>query len=387
MSYLHVQNRSVPTVENVDCGVQVRVLSEPARGTDKRRLALATSTVHCPTGRAGLRGVGRVDFLEVERLIGQHRFNLVPADIEDGAVQTALLSHPFQLSPFSHVLSAQALNDDSAILSCDLGRAPVHPVLANTGLLGFYFGRTLNGFAMTFAAAFSAGRYALKPFVLLVQPSNAFGQTVASPVRQHQGDGNATINTDRAAHIFNVSVNQATDADLPAKAGARDCRFANAALNRSGATKLDPPQLGQLDARPLGIQFLDADVAPHKTEAIPNTGFFELGETALPLEKPHEGRVQIFHRPLLTLLTNGFNKVKLGAQVFKLAGLRNVVEVITRSTLILPPVVYALLKGKVPYEATHSGKFQHGLMLFTRGFKPICETAKNHIKQMGVSYA
>jgi len=54
MSFLHVQNRSVPTVENILRRVQIGVVPVSTGGADKDRLALATSTVHCAAARAGL---------------------------------------------------------------------------------------------------------------------------------------------------------------------------------------------------------------------------------------------------------------------------------------------------------------------------------------------
>jgi len=380
LAYLHVQNRSVPTVKNIDRGVQVRVLSEPAGDADEGRLVLAASAVHCATARAGLRGIGGIDLLEVERLIGQHRFDLMPAGIQDGAVQPALLGDAFKLRPLCHVLCAQPFDNDGAIGPRNIGCGSVRPILANAGLLGFDFGRTLNCLAMAVAATLTTGRDTLETLVLRVQTSNAFGQSVAGAVAQHQRNCNATVNANSTTDIERLTVNRATDADLPAQWRASDGDFTNAALNGACVAELNPTDLRQADAGPLGVQLLNADLAPGETEAVSGARFLKLGEAALTFEEATKGRVEVFHGSLLRGLGHGSDKIELGSKVFKLSRLRDVVEVVARRTLVLPPVIDALIKAQIPDKAAHTGKFQHRLMLFTRGFQSVCEAAKNHIK-------
>lgn len=378
MAYLHVQNRSAPTVEKILSRVQVGVLSMSAGGTDKGRLVLAASAVHCAAARAGLRGIGWVNFLETRGFVSQHRFNLIPADIQNGAVQPTLLGNAFQLGPFGHVLGSQTLDNDTATAAGDVSRDAMRPVFADTRLLGLHLGRALDSLAVTVRSPLTAGRDALKVFVLLVQSRNAFGQRVAGAITEHQRNGDATVNADSATYVFDVTVDQTPDADLPSKVGAGHGCFTNAAINRTGAAELDPTDLGQLDAGPFGVQLLNADIAPHEAESVTDTGFLELWKTTLASEEPTESRIQIFHGALLTFLADRLDEIKIGAQVFKLTGLGHIVQVVTSRPLIFPPVIDALIQTDVPDKAAHASKFQHRLMLFTRGFQSVCEAAKNH---------
>ena len=351
-----------------------------AGGADEGRLALATSTVHCAAARAGLGGVGWIDLLQVERFIGKHRFDLVPSDIQYGAVQSTLLGYAFQLSPLGHVLGAQPLNDHRAVLSGDVGRGFMRPMLADTSLLGLYIGRTLDRLAVAVAAPLAAGRDALQSLMLLIQPVDAFGQRVACAIGQHERDNHSPVDTDGTADIFNVTVDQTADTDLPSEFCAGHGRFADAAFKRTGAAEFDPTKFGQLHAGPFGVQLLDANIATHEAEAVTDAGFLELREAALTLEEPTESRIQILHRALLAFLTDRFHKIIFSAQVFKLPRLGDEIQVVACRALILPIVVDPLVKAQVPDKATHTSKFQHRLMLFTRGFQSVCEAAKNHIK-------
>ena len=90
MPFLHDHRRRVPT-QNVNRRVAVGVVPVPARGATELRLALARSAVHGPAGRAGLGRKGWIDLHDAGRLVEQHRLDLVPAGVEDGAVEAALL--------------------------------------------------------------------------------------------------------------------------------------------------------------------------------------------------------------------------------------------------------------------------------------------------------
>ena len=379
MPDLHVQQRDVPTPFDILRRVQVGVLHMPAGGTTKLLLVLARSAVHCAAARAGLGGVSGIDLLKIERLVGQHRFDLMPTDIQDGAVQSALLGDAVQPRPLGHVLCPQALDNDGSVIAGDFGRGAVRPVLADTGLLSPDLCRALNGLTVAVAAALASGRDTLQAFVLGVQAVNARRQRVAGAVTQHQRHGNATINTNRPAHVLNVAIDQATDTDLPAKRGACNGRLPDAALNRASVAELDPTNLGQTDARPFGIQLFNGDLAPNKAEAVASASLLELGKASLTLEESLKGGLQILHRSLLGGLTNGADKVELSAQVFQLPRLCDKVQIVARRALVLPPMIDPLIKAQVPHKTAHTGKFQHRLMLFTRGFQSVCEAAKNHI--------
>ena len=133
MPVLHVQNRSVSTVKNIDRGVQVRVRSMATCRANKRRLVLAASAVHTPAGGAGLRGIGRVHFNQratcIPQFIGQHGFDLMPTNVQNHPSKTTFLSNTdsrFCQSAFGrtgHIPGAQALNDNSplkAVLAASL---------------------------------------------------------------------------------------------------------------------------------------------------------------------------------------------------------------------------------------------------------------------------
>lgn len=126
-------------MKNIDCSVLVGIGTEAACCADEGRLVLAASTVHGSAARTPLRGKARVHFHDTMRLVEEHRFNLVPAHVENSTVEPALLCDVAagflhgSGGAGGHVSGAQPLNNRSAMVPADGGCSLVRPVLADTG--------------------------------------------------------------------------------------------------------------------------------------------------------------------------------------------------------------------------------------------------------------
>jgi len=376
----HLSARSVPPVQDHDRSIAIGVISVPACRTDKRRLALAASAVDCPAGRASLRSVGRIDLGDGRAFVGEHRLDLMPADIEDGSVETALLSNALEVSPSGHVLGAQALDDDVAVSGCDVSRRFVRPVFASAGLSGFQSGDTTSGFVMSPGAPFLPRECLAGTTITPLDCLDVIWQRVAGSVTQHQRNGNAAIDADDLAIVDRFSVNLAAETDLPAKRHKDDCGLGDRALQIAVASELDPSDLRQANSRPSLVDLLDMDFAPDMTERFVLAFNFPFREPALAREETAKGRIKIFQRSLLSRLANRPHPIELSAKSGKLSALCHVIQIVARARLVVPPVINALLKRCIPNSTTCRRDLKHLLRLLIGRIKAIAVTMENHIK-------
>ncbi len=378
MGSLHA--RSVPPVENNDRGIAISIVSMPASGADKGRLVLAALAVHGPTGRAGLRRVGRIHLHEPRRLVGKHRLDLVPTYIQDGAVKSALLCDADKGGASGHVLGAQPLDNDRAILASDGRRGLMRPVFAGTGLPCLDGGRAADRFKPALRSSLAPRHYPLCRAVPALQHRELSGQSIGGPVRKHQRDSDATIDPDRAARVSDIGIDFAPYADLPPERCARDNGLADMANDRPRHAELDPSDLGEFYPPPSPADFLDSKIPTMEAEGVIYAFPLRSGVSGLPLPCAPEGFVQVLQGTLLCRLTDIADKVELSPQERQFPRLRNIVEIVARRCLVAPPVVAALLKGKVPYQTAHARKLSEKRGLFRRRAQWKSETAKNHIK-------
>ena len=126
-------------MKNIDCSVLVGIGTEAACSADEGRLVLAASTVHGPAARTPLRGKAWVHLHDTMRLVKQHRFDLVPAHVENGAIEPALLCDVAagflhgSGGAGGHVPDAQSLTNRSSLVPADGGCGLVRPGLADKG--------------------------------------------------------------------------------------------------------------------------------------------------------------------------------------------------------------------------------------------------------------
>ena len=78
-------------MKNIEGSIVIGIGMEVACRADEGRLVLAASTVHGSTARTRLRGKSRVYLHDTMSLVEEHRFDLIPAHVENGAVESALL--------------------------------------------------------------------------------------------------------------------------------------------------------------------------------------------------------------------------------------------------------------------------------------------------------
>lgn len=125
--------------ENIDRSVVIGVHFVAAMQAGERRLVLTRSLVDRATCRAGLRRIGGVRFHQrpaaLLQFVGKHRFDHVPANVEDGSVEAALA-----LTAGSHAARIQRLDHHSPELSRDRGCRFVLPVTPNARCRGFELG-------------------------------------------------------------------------------------------------------------------------------------------------------------------------------------------------------------------------------------------------------
>jgi len=378
---LHAQ--SVPPVQDIHRRVVVGVVPMPARGADEGRLVFAASFVHGPAGRAGLGRVGRIDLDQSSRLVEQHSLNLVPADVEDGAIQSTFLGdHLSRLGNRSgrrsrHVGRSQALNNYRSKAPANVGRRLVRPVLSGASLLGPERRNSPSCLGMTDGAALATVGDPLGFANLQIERSDIGRQAVASPVRQHQWNSYAAINADSGAIVLSVTVDQATEADLPSKGGLGDRYLTDAALNRAAHAELYPANFWQADAAPSGVDALSEDLTPVKTKSVSVAFSLEPRERAKASEKPLKCSVEILNGPLLRRLTNGSDKIEFSSKRCQFARLSHEVQVVACRPLILAPVVHALLKAQVPDQAAHPRELLELSSLIASLAKRVGETTEH----------
>ena len=368
----------------------VGVVPVPARSADEDRLVLAALAVHGPTGRAGLRRVGRIDPNDPSNLVSQHRLDLVPANAENRTVEPALLRHvatrcseaPARRS--RHVLGAQSLYHDTAVAPGDVSGGLMRPVLADACLPSLEGRGTALRLYPSPGAALAARDSALRPSDSALVALNVERQPVGRAVRQHQRHGNPTNDAYAKAVVGRVAVKQAADADLPSERGARHGRLADRALDGTRQTEAHPSDFRQAHAAPAAIDLLGRDLPARKGKGIVCTFLLRLWIAAETSPRAAVSLVQCFKRALLRCDVNRAHEVKLGAQRGQFACLRDVVQIISRFRLVASPVVATLFKSEVPNQAAHACKLRHRRRLFRRGAERVAVSAKSPANLCGI---
>lgn len=126
-------------------------------------------------------------------------------------------------------------------------------------------------------------------------------------------------------------------------------------VDRPGHTEFHPTCFRQEDAAPPGIQTLDADTAPGKTETVPDTLATRLGIATNPREEPAEGGIEIRQRALLRILGNCLYEIEFGTQRGQLACLGDKVKPAAGGAAILSPMAAALFERQVPNQSEDAG--------------------------------
>lgn len=378
--------RSVPPVENVDRRVAVGVISVSATRADEGRLAFAASTVDRPAGRAHLRRVRRINLDQAEGLVGQHQFYLMPADVQNGAVESALPANVLSWicnragGRGSHAFCPKTLNDNRTVCPRYRSGRFMGPVPANASNLGVQQRRPVLGLCPAGRPALSLRRYPLRPSQFLAGHRQVVRKREGCSVRQHQWSGHATVYAHGLSIVRQVAFDAATYGYLPAGRRSRDARLSDYALQRSGQAELDPPDLGKPNAAPAAIDLFNGNISTGKAEGVVHALTLGLRVTAVSPPCLDEGVVERLKGPLKRSDVNGSNEVALSAKCGQFPGLGDVVQVVARGSPVLAPMISALLKGQIPDQAAHTSELIHTPRLLWRRTKRVGEADKFHIK-------
>lgn len=378
---LHEQRRSVPPPFYIDRRIQIGVTPEPTGGAGEALLALARSTVHCAATRAGLRRIGRIDLDQVSGLVEKQPFDLVPSDIQDGSVEATLLGDVHELGPLGHIFRAQPLDNDSSEASSNVGCGLVRPVLSDSGALGAESGNTTLRFGVTAGAALAAGGGSLSTPDAAVEVSQRWRQIVCGAIGQHKGHGHAPVDANCPARIGHGTFNQASNTDLPTERGSGDRCLSDFPVDWSSVSILDPADFGDADTGPAAVDLLNANLATCKGKGIINALLFWLWVSALRFPRPAIGFIERLEGALQRRHMHGPDEIKISPQCGQLTGLSHVIEVVSRSRLIVSPMVSALLKSEVPDKTADASKLPHGIRLLGCWAKRVCKASVSHIKQ------
>lgn len=372
-------------MQNIDCSVLVGIGMEAACCADEGRLVFASSTVHGSIARTTLRGKARVHLHDTMGFVEEHCFDLVPAHVENSAVESALLCDVAagflhgSGGAGGHVSGSQPLNNRSSVVLADGGCGLVRPVLADTGSFCLERGNTLSGGGVTVRPPLATCKNALCLTCPSLDDVEPFRQHVGGAVGEHERHGYAPVDSDRAvcSEALNVTV-LTPDADLPAERRKTDGGFRYLSRQVPRHTELDPAYLRQTDTAPAVVQALNGYLTSVESEGIVHAFLLRLRIAAKALEEAAVSIVQRLERVLLAGLADSADKVCLAAESRQFPRLRHVVQVVAGSGLIVPPVITSLLKSKIPDETADPRELQKGFFLQGVGLEPVCETTKRH---------
>ena len=370
----------------VNSSVVIGIVAETAGSTDEGRLVFTAPTVNGSAGRACLRRVGWIDFNDPKCFVEKHRFDLVPSDVEDSAIETAFLSNVLaglrnrSACGFCHALCTEALDYHCTVAPRNLGGRLVRPMLADAGLSGLEDGNPTKGLGVPNGPALTPTGNALGFADAPFQQSDSVWKPVCRSIGKHQRDRNASINADRAANVLNISINLAPDGNLPTERGSANGDLGHLAFYIAGHAKPDPTDLRQPNAAPSMVYALNRDLAPVKGKGIVDALLLWLGEPAKSLEGTPVGIIQRLQGVLLSRLAALADKVYFGPKCRQFPRLSNVIQIVAGPGLVVPPVIAALFKRKVPDQSANTRDLTKLFSLIRCRSQCKCETSKNHIK-------
>lgn len=370
-------------MKNVEGGIVIGIGMEAACRADEGRLVLAASTVHGSAARTRLRGKAWVHLHDTMGFVEEQRFDLVPAHVENSAVEPALLcnvSAGLLHSPGGtggHVPGAQSLDNHSSVVSADGGCRLVRPVLTDTGSFCLECHNAPTSKGVTVRSPLATCKDALCLACPSLDDVEPFRQHVNRAVRKHERHGNTPVNANRAvcSEALNVTV-LTPDADLPTERRKTDGGFRYLSGQVARHAKAHPSYLRHADTAPTGVQALNGDLASVEGEGIVHAFLLRLRIAAKALEEAAVSIVQRLERVLLAGLADSADKVCLAAERRQFPRLRHVVQVVAGSGLIVPPVFATLFKSKIPHKTADARELKEGFLLQGVGLEPVCEATK-----------
>ncbi len=372
-------------MKDIEGGIVIGIGMEAACRADEGRLVLAASTVHGSAARTRLRGKARVHLHDTMGFVEEQRFDLVPAHVENSAVEPTLLCNVSagllhgSGSTGGHVSGTQSLDNRSSVVPADVGCRFVRPVLADTSGLCLECYNALASKGVTVRTPLATCENPLCLTCLSLDDVEPFRQHVNCAIGEHERHRHAPINADRTLgrKVADVAV-LATDTDLPSEGPKADGRFRQFARQVPRHAELDPAYLRQTDTAPAVVQALNGYLASVEGEGVVHAFLLRLRMAAKALEEATVSIVQRLERVLLAGLADSADKVCVAAERRQFPCLRHVVQVVAGSGLIVPPVFAALLKSKIPHKTADARELKEGFLLQGVGLEPICEATKRH---------
>lgn len=361
--------------EDVDCSIVVGIHVVTATRTEKARLALAAFPVDCATFRTGLRRIGGVDLYErpaaLFQLVGQHRFDAVPAHVENGSIEATLLCDAGIMRSCGHAPGCQRLDYNSAEFSANCSRLFMLPIGADMRRFGLEAGHNGALPAIPDRPALSSGQDTLRDPRSLANLGKLHRKSSSRTVRQSKRDGDAPVNANcwqranRGLEIVSHSNTGKPNALLADNA----CRT-DFAVNWARVAILDRSDLQHLHDGPLAVQRTRPSICGLHFERFMDARPAEL-RVASAFEKLGERFVQVLQGTMLTARGNRGDPIEFAAQFGQLPTLRNVIQRLSRRALELPPVIAALLKSQVVDEPCNGRELSQLFSLLRRWIEAI----------------
>ena len=321
--FLHAHRRSVPA-QYFYSGVRIGVGFVAAMTANEARLAFAASFVYATTNRTGLTSVVRGDFAKktaaLFEFVGEQGFELKPALIEDGSIQTGFLADVAtglldgSLRARRHVRNLQVFEDDGSEAIGEVGCDLVMPMLTDASTLGGQFGASALLLQPALGAPLTARQDALCGAVATFEGLERLGNREHLAGTQGQCIGDATVYADAWPSVSDFGhLNGAGEADVPAKRIGRDRGSQYVALDRARISELHPTYLGYPDGGPFCVEALKLDLSPLKAKAIIHALAARSRIACSAGKEVGEGPVKILEGLLLACLSDCGDPNELGA--------------------------------------------------------------------------
>lgn len=336
--------------EYIDRSVVIGVHFVTAMQTGEARLALAAPLVDRATGRAGLRGVGGIDFQKrpaaLFQFIEEQGFQAMPPDIEDGTIQTSLLGHLTTVGARRHSASFQVFKNHSAELTGDFSRCLMLPISANAGRFCAEARNALSSCEVAARAALSARHNALCLPDFSLDASDA-GKRVGLPRRQRKANFHAPINPDCGeAASLRRQFAMNSNAGEPIAILAYYAQRLQGAVKQPSVAELHPAEFGDIYLRPLLVQRTGLGVRCLNREAVASPHFPKLREPTAAIEG-RKGPIQVAQGAMKKNSGRFRDPRHMSPKLGDFPALADVIEHMARLAAILPKIISALFKREV----------------------------------------
>ena len=356
----------------------------------KRCLAFAIASVDVTAVRTFPRCVSRIDFNQFTagsgELIRKEGLELIPTMLQDRTIKPGFLcdararlfDRPARRC--RHVARLQRLDVDRSVVRGNRGRRNVVPVLADARRFGLARSGMSAGLGVSLRPALAPIGSLLRLAMLSIEDAQPLDwDRCKFAGRESDAVGDATINPNFGSKPERrIRFELTCKADVPAERRETDGRVFDDAAHRASIAKTNPPDLRQADARPIAVQSIDIDLAALEAEGLILALAARRRVAGAAGEEVLKRLVEIAQGLLFAGLRNGGDPIELGAELRQLAGLRDIIEVLSGLALELPPEMLALIECRIVDRAADARELpEQGFLFGTRG-ELEAETAEDY---------